>query len=210
MDERTQTIEGFLDALSSSAPTPGGGGVAALAGALAASLGGMVCSLTLGKPKYAAVEGDILRLQRQAAALQKRLTGLIAGDAEAFLPLSRAYGLPTETEAQKAHKAAVMEDALRTAAAVPLEILDCCGETAVLLDELKDVGSAIALSDVGCGAACCRAALESSGLNVYANTKYMKDRAYAETLNGQVRDRMNQFIPLCEAVLDSVAGRMQG
>ncbi|MDR2664773.1 MAG: cyclodeaminase/cyclohydrolase family protein, partial [Oscillospiraceae bacterium] len=90
------TYTEFANALASSSPTPGGGGAAALAGALGVALGSMVGSLTLGKKKYADVQGDIERIMESAAALRGELLALIDGDAAAFEPLSRAYGIPKD------------------------------------------------------------------------------------------------------------------
>ena len=110
----------FLAQLASKAPTPGGGGTAALAGAAGVALGNMVGCLTTGKKKYAAVEADIQALNARAEALRLELEALVQADADAFAPLAAAYGLPKDTPEQAAHKAAVLEAALDGASAVPL------------------------------------------------------------------------------------------
>ena len=144
--------EAFLEDLAGSAPAPGGGGAAALVGAAGAALGNMVGSLTVGKKKYAAVEADILILNRRAVALRKRLEGLVQADADAFTPLAAAYKLPKETPEQQAHKAAVLETALEGACAVPLEIMSACCEGITLAAEYAEKGSVMAVSDAGCAA----------------------------------------------------------
>ena len=101
-----------MESLASKAPAPGGGGAAALVGAVGVALGNMVGSLTVGKKKYAAVEADLRALNARAEVLRRRLEALVQADAEAFLPLAAAYGLPKETPEQQAHKAAVLEQAL--------------------------------------------------------------------------------------------------
>ena len=112
MELTKSSCEGFLESLASKAPAPGGGGAAALVGAAGVALGNMVGSLTVGKKKYAAVEADLRTLNARAEALRRRLEALVQADAEAFLPLAAAYGLPKETPEQQAHKAAVLEQAL--------------------------------------------------------------------------------------------------
>ena len=123
MELTKSSCEGFLESLASKAPVPGGGGAAALVGAAGVALGNMVGSLTVGKKKYAAVEADLRTLNARAEALRRRLETLVQADAEAFLPLAAAYGLPKETPEQQAHKAAVLEQALDGACAMPLEIM---------------------------------------------------------------------------------------
>lgn len=173
----------FMAQLSSNAPTPGGGGAAALMGAMGVALGNMVGSLTLGKKKYADVEREILQLKAQSDDLQTALLALVEKDAAVFAPLAKAYGLPKETEAQRKEKAQVMEQALRAASAVPMEIMERCCEALHLVARFALIGSRLAVSDAGCAAACCRAALNAASLNVLINTKLMADRAYAAQLN---------------------------
>ena len=131
MEMMDKTCKDFLGELASRSATPGGGGAAALVGAVGAALGNMVGCLTAGKPKYAAVEGDILALNQKAAALRARLEGLVEADAAAFAPLAKAYGIPKDDPARPA----VMARALEAAAAVPLEIMEACGEAIALLEE---------------------------------------------------------------------------
>ena len=121
MEMMKRSCEQFLAELAGKAPTPGGGGTAALVGAAGVALGSMVGSLTIGKKKYAAVEADIQALNARAEVLRKELEALVQADAEAFAPLAAAYGLPKDTPEQAAHKAAVLESALDAACAVPLQ-----------------------------------------------------------------------------------------
>lgn len=114
----------FLAQLASKAPTPGGGGTAALVGAAGVALGNMVGCLTTGKKKYAVVEADIQALNARAEALRLELEALVQADADAFAPLAAAYGLPKDTPEQAAHKASVLEAALDGASAVPLQIME--------------------------------------------------------------------------------------
>ena len=122
MNIATQTCTEFLEALASKAPVPGGGGASALVGAVGVALGNMVGNLTVGKKKYADVEADVRALDQRSEALRRKLEALVAADAEVFEPLSRAYGLPKDTEQQRSYKEQVMEQALNTACSVPMEI----------------------------------------------------------------------------------------
>ena len=200
----------FLAALAGKAPTPGGGGTAALVGAAGVALGNMVGSLTTGKKKYAAVEADIQALNLRAAALRKELEALVQADAEAFAPLAAAYGLPKETPEQQAHKAAVLETALDAACAVPLQIMHKCAEGITLVEEYAAKGSVLAVSDAGCAAALCRAALQAASLNVFINTKLMTDRAHAAQLDAQADALLAGYVPRADAVFAQVTAQLRG
>lgn len=179
----------FLEELSSKAPVPGGGGASAAVGAFGAALGMMVANLTVGKKKYAAVEEEILAALEELGKLRDRLVALTDRDAQAFEPLSRAYGLPKNTEEEKATREKVMESALYDASVAPLEIMETVLASMDLLEVLGEKGSRLALSDVGVGILFAQAALEGASLNVFINTRLMKDRGRAEELNGRA-DRM--------------------
>ena len=130
---RDQTIDAFIQELSSKAPIPGGGGASALVGALSASLTHMVGALTVGKPKYAAVEAEMNELLKQTEALTNRFLALMDEDAAAFEPLAQAYRLPKETEEEKASKAIQMEAALKSAVQPPLAIMETCEQALPLI-----------------------------------------------------------------------------
>ncbi|MDR1422638.1 MAG: cyclodeaminase/cyclohydrolase family protein, partial [Coriobacteriales bacterium] len=148
------SCEDFVELLASSAPAPGGGGAAALVAAIGTALGNMVGSLTVGKKRYADVQDDIIALKARADALQRDLIRLVALDAEVFEPLAAAYGLPRETEAEKAYKTEVMETCLKECVAVPIQIMERCCEAIDLHEQFAAKGTAIAISDVGCGVIC--------------------------------------------------------
>ena len=175
----------FLEVLSSKEPVPGGGGASAAVGAFGSALGMMVANLTVGKKKYAEVEDEIIEVREKLSDLQKELVELADADASAFEPLSRAYGLPKETEEQRLEKEKVMEQALYEASVVPLQIMETVLKTEKLLEVLGEKGSRIALSDVGVGILFARAALEGASLNVFINTRLMKNRERAEEMNAR-------------------------
>ena len=195
----------FSERLASKDPVPGGGGACAMAGALGTALGTMVGNLTVGKKKYKDVEADILVAMEKAESLRIRLLELVDGDAEVFEPLSKAYGIPKDDPS----RAAVMESALRLAVSVPLEIMTCCCRAIELHEALCKKGSAIALSDVGVGALFCRAALEGASLNVFINTKYMTDTAYAAETDKKADALLSEYGERAEAVYKKVAARLR-
>jgi formiminotetrahydrofolate cyclodeaminase len=198
------TYTEFTDALASSAPTPGGGGAAALAGALGVALGSMVGSLTLGKKKYADVQDDIERVLESADALRGELYALIDIDASAFIPLAHAYGIPKDDPS----RAGVMEAALREACRPPLDIMRACTRAIELLEELAEKGSALAVSDAGAGAALCGAALEAASLNVYINAKSMTDRDYAAKIISESDALLAEYRPRADKIFSEVRRRL--
>ena len=177
-----KTIEAFLEVLSSKQPVPGGGGASALAGALGNALGRMVGNLTIGKKKYADVEEEI---QGLLSKMQAQFVALADRDAEVFAPLAQCYSLPSATPEEKAYKEKVMEERLLDASCVPLEIMERAVEMLDILEVLGEKGSRLAISDVGVGVQFIRTAVLGAVMNVYINTKSMKNRDKAEDLNAR-------------------------
>ena len=199
-----KNIDKFLAELASSAPTPGGGGAAALCGALGIALGNMVGNLTLGKKKYADAQEDIAELNAKAEALRARFVALVDADAEAFAPLSRAYSIPKDDPARDE----IMEPALLKAAEAPLEIMRKCAEALELISGYAAKGSALAISDAGCAAALCGAAMEAAALNVKINTKSMKNRAVADSINAEMNELLQKYFALSQEIYNDVSGRL--
>ncbi len=197
------TIREFSDALAAKASVPGGGGASALAAALGAALGTMVCNYTVGKAKYAAVEPDIRELMVQAEELREELLACIDGDAEAFEPLSRAYSIPKDDPT----RAEVMEACLRKAASVPMRILELSCRGILLHRELAEKGSSLMASDAGTGVVLCWGAMYGAAMNVRVNTKLMSDRNYADELNQKVDGLMAEHWKIADEVYESVYGR---
>ncbi|MBC6695647.1 cyclodeaminase/cyclohydrolase family protein [Terrisporobacter mayombei] len=194
----------FIEVLASKAAVPGGGGAAALAGAIGMALGSMVCNLTTGKKKYAQYEETIQEILVKAAKLQEELLSMIDKDAEGFYPLSKAYGLPTSTEEEKQYKAETMEKCLKVACEVPMDIVRLCFDSIKLHEELVDKGSKLAISDVGCGVQCLRAAILSGQLNVIINVNSMKDREYAEKIEKECNQLVQDGVKICDEVYQKV------
>ena len=199
----------FVEVLASKAPVPGGGGASALVGAIGTALGNMVGSLTVGKKKYADVEEEMYELKGKADALQKELLHLIERDAEVFEPLSKAYGMPRNTEEEKAEKARVMEIVLKDACSVPMEIMERCCEAIDLIEVFAEKGSTLAISDAGVGATFCKAALEGASLNVFINTKSLKNRETASELNRQANLMLNKYCGMADDIFEEVMGNFK-
>lgn len=199
-----KNIDKFLAELASSAPTPGGGGAAALCGALGIALGNMVGNLTLGKKKYADVQEDIAALNEKAEALRADFAALVDADAEAFAPLSRAYSIPKDDPARDE----IMEPALLRAAEAPMEIMRKCAEALELISGYAAKGSALAISDAGCAAALCGAAMEAAALNVKINTKSMKNRAVADNINAEMNELLQKYFVRSQEIYNDVSGRL--
>ena len=190
----------FIDALAAKQPTPGGGGAAAYVGALGTALGRMVCAYTVGKKKYADVEKEIFGIEKTLKEMQDQLAGMVDRDAAAFKPLSEAYGLPKDAPDREV----IMENALRRAATVPVDVM--CDVCSVIeyLDVLAEKGSRMVISDAGVAAECCKAALRGAALNVYINTKSMTDREYAELIDEQTDAMLKEYVPMADRVYEKV------
>ena len=199
----------FLEVLSSAEPVPGGGGASAAVGAFASALGMMVANLTVGKKKYADVEDEIIEIRGCLEKLREELVMLTDKDAEAFEPLSRAYGLPKETQEQKEEKERIMEKALYEASVVPLQIMQTVFHVMEYLKVLGEKGSKIAVSDVGVAVLFARAALEGASLNIYINTRLMKNREQAEKLNKESDDMIAEARILQEEIYAGVLAKIR-
>lgn len=200
MDMTQESCRKFTSVLASSAPAPGGGGAAALAGALGTALGGMVASLTVGKKKYAAVEVEILSIKEQCDKLQEQLLDQVAADEAGFLPLLEAYQIP-KTDPNRSQ---IMEDATHAACLVPMYIMELCCKSIECLAVLAEKGSRLAVSDAGCGAAICKGALQAASLNVFINTKTMSNRSAAEKLNRQANLMLNKYCPMADDIFETI------
>lgn len=200
-----QEIGTWIETLASKAPVPGGGGASALGGALASALGQMVSNLTIGKKRYADVETEVKEICEHLEKIQKDLLDLADQDAEVFAPLARAYSLPTNTEEERATKDWEMEKNLLEASLVPLQMMGKAIEVLKDLDVLKEKGSKMAVSDVGVASQFARSAVTGAVMNIYINTRSMKDREKAEELNREADALLRDGIYLA----DQIYGRVQ-
>lgn len=200
MDMTMESCRKFVEVLASSEPTPGGGGAAALVGAVGTALGNMVGSLTVGKKKYAAVEEEIVALKAKCDDLQKKLLDCVEKDAVGFEPLAKAYGIPKDNP----DRDTILENATVAACAVPMEIMELCCEAIGYIAVFAEKGSRLAVSDAGCGAICCKAALQSASLNVFINTKSLKNREVAEQMNQKANEMLDTYCALADKVFAEV------
>lgn len=204
MDMTLLSCREFAEKLSSKDPTPGGGGAAALAGALGTALGQMVTSLTIGKKTYAEFEDEMCAIAAGLEDCRNSLLDLVEEDEKAFAPLAAAYAIAKDDP----NRASVLEEATLAACQPPMEMLRTCAAAVKLLPNLAEHGSRLAVSDAGCAAALLRAAMESAALNVKINTRTLQDRAVAESLNKEMQTLLDQSLPVAEAVYASVSKKL--
>ena len=198
----------FLDALASKNPTPGGGGGAALAGALGAALASMVCNLTLGKEKYAAVQSDMETMVAKTEALRLKLTDLVNADEAAYGVLAAAYKLPKEADEQKKARTAAIQKALINATDTPMQIAVACVEVLKLCSPIADKGNLSAVSDAGVGALLAEAGLRSAALNVYINLGAIKDAAFVAKSRQELDALLKGKGELKEQVFQDVVAKL--
>ena len=190
----------FLSKLSGKEPVPGGGGAAALIGALSAALCSMVANLTAGKKKYAQYQEDIERILHEVEKKIWELYSYIDKDAEAFGPLAEAYGIPKE----QPRREEIRQKALQEAAEIPLKLAEALYTLIPILEELEEKGSRLAISDVAVAAVACRAALEGAVMNVFINTGLMKDMEKAALMNRRARELTEEGSRRCQAVYERI------
>ena len=200
MDMTMESCRKFVEVLASDAPAPGGGGAAALVGAIGTALGNMVGSLTVGKKKYADVEAEIIALKEKCDALQTELLDQVPADAEGFIPLAKAYGIPKDDP----NRDTVMEEATIIACKVPVHIMELCCEALDAIAIFAAKGSRLAVSDAGCGAVIVKSALQAASLNVFINTKTLKNREVAEDMNRKANLMLNKYCGIADEIFNEV------
>jgi formiminotetrahydrofolate cyclodeaminase len=198
------SLEEFTVRSASKDPVPGGGGVSALAGSLAASLAEMVTNLTIGKKKYIEYTEELITLREKAESLRKELLACIERDAEAFAPLAEAYSLPKDTEGY----ALKMENCLRDAAKPPFAIMELCKEVIELDERLSVIGSKLAVSDAATSVILAHGAMYGSYMNVIVNTRLMKDKDYAAGVESKAGELLDHYGPKALEIYDSVLRRL--
>jgi formiminotetrahydrofolate cyclodeaminase len=204
-----KTLVAFLDELASSSPAPGGGSVAALAGALGAALTAMVCNLTIGKKKYAAVEGEMKKILAQAEEMRGLFTALIDEDTQAFNKVMEAFSLPKETEPQKALRAAAIREATKEATNVPLEVMKHCIDALALTQQVAASGNVNSVSDAGVSAFMLHAAVEAAALNVRINLNNLNDSEFVGWKTDEMDSLMNTSRMMLEEIQGIVADKLK-
>ena len=203
-----ETCGNFVGVLASKAAAPGGGGASAIVGSIGMALGSMVCNLTIGKKKYAQYDEKIRGILKRAAGLQKELLELVDEDAECFLPLSKAYGMPKETEEEKRLKFETLEKCLKKACTVPVNILKKAYEAIKLHEALVDNCSKLAISDVGVGVQCLKAAIIGAQLNVIININSIKDEEYVRKIKLETEPLVEDGIEVADRVYKKVLSKL--
>ena len=207
MIEKTGLGE-WMDALASKAPVPGGGGASALGGALAAALGQMVANLTVGKKRYADAEEEMQQSLFALNILQMELMALAEKDEEVFAPLAQAYGMPTDTKEQQEEKERVMEERLLAASLVPIQMMEKASAVLDVVGLLEEKGSRMAVSDAGVAAQFARAAIAGAVMNVWINTRSMKNREKAEELNEKAGKLLDEGLAQADAIYGRVMKKL--
>lgn len=205
---KNNSIATFLDDLASERPTPGGGGAAAVSGAIGAALVSMVANLTIGKKNYEAVEEDLKAARAKAEALRAELTAAIEEDVVAFNSVMGAYGLPRATDEEKAKRAEAIQTALKEATLAPLRAVKACFEVIALSAIAADKGNLNVISDAGVAVLAANAGLRSAALNVFINAKAIKDRDFAEKQIAEVNALLAQAAETTEAVYQTVRNKI--
>lgn len=200
MDMTMESCRKFVEVLASDAPAPGGGGAAALVGAIGTALGNMVGSLTVGKKKYAAVEAEIIELKAKCDALQKELLDQVEADEINFVPLAKAYGIPKDDP----NRAQILEEATLVACSTPMKIMELCCQAIEYIAVFAEKGSRLAVSDAGCAAVCCKAGLQAASLNVFINTKTLKNREVADEMNAKALGMLDKYCAMADDIFNTV------
>ena len=194
----------FLDDLASERPTPGGGGAAAVSGAIGAALVSMVANLTIGKKNYEAVREDLEAVNAKAEVLRAELIRAIDEDVVAFNSVMGAYGLPRATDEEKAKRAASIQAALKDATLAPLRAVKACFDVIRLSAAAAEKGNLNVISDAGVAVLSANAGLRSAALNVFINAKAIKDRDFAEKQIAEVNALLAQAAEMTESVYQTV------
>lgn len=182
--DRKDVLENFVAALGSPLPAPGGGGAAAVCGALGTALMNMVANLTIGKKRYAEYEEELVRMRADGEKIADALLDCVRRDAEDFLPLAAAYAIPKDDPSREE----TLERETLRALGAPREMLALILNASAFLSDYSEKGSRLAISDVGCAAALLRAAAEAASLNVYINTRCLKNRQTASEIDTETKE----------------------
>jgi formiminotetrahydrofolate cyclodeaminase len=197
----------WLDELASAAPAPGGGAAAAMLAAVGAALVGMVCNLTIGKPKYAEHEETMLAALVSATELREQAVLLAAEDAVVFGAVSDAYKLPRDTEAGKAVRTEAIQVALVGAAGVPLRTAAVAAAIIGLAERILDGANVNVLSDVAVAASSARAALDAAVVNVEINLAALKDQDSRAALRAEL-DKHSPAAAAADRIVAAVRGKI--
>ena len=198
----------FIDLLASDAPAPGGGSAAALEGAIGAALTAMVCGLTKGKKKFAEFNDLAVEAEVKALALKDRFVDVMDRDTEAFNVVSAAFGMPKETDEEKAARSAAIQKGLEGCTATPFEMMEIAVETLELTDSILGKSNDSAASDLGVSALSLRAAIQGAWLNVLINIGSLKNKELAEDYRAKGEAILAKALPLADKIYNEVLGML--
>ena len=204
MELRKLTVEGFINETASSSPAPGGGSIAALNASSSAALIAMVANLTLGKEKYAAVEGDMKEVAAKAAALKDDFLALIDEDSNAFNKIMAAFKMPKDTDEAKKARSAAIQDATKGAALVTFKVGQKDNELFALAETVITKGNQNAITDGAVAAMNARAAVRGAFLNVKINLGSIQDTLFVEDLKKRMAEIEKEVDAREKALLDQV------
>ena len=204
-DNLSSLCDEFIERLASSAPVPGGGGAAALCGALSAALCSMAGELSKGKKSTMQYSAELEKITKASKEHSERFLKLIDADAAAFEPLSKAYSIPRDVP----ERASVLCEASITACSAPFDILKECLAVSGLLKRTLEICSRIMISDVGCAASICCAAAECAAMNVYVNLPAVKDADKAFQLKSETEEMLRRCTMELEATANAVLNTLK-
>lgn len=204
------TIKNYLDELSSSSPTPGGGNVSAYCGALAASLGIMVCSLTIGKKKYLEVEAEMMKARNKLEAFKEHFLELAVKDNEAFNKVMESYKLPKETDIEKTKRTKKIEEATLEAAKVPVEVINFCRDMLPLINMIAVKGNRNSVSDAGVAALLASVAANGAYLNVVINCSSLKNNVEANELQKNITVIADNIKSESDKIVNTIIQELKG
>jgi methenyltetrahydrofolate cyclohydrolase len=205
----SQTLQEYFNELSSNSPTPGGGNVAAMCGALSSSLGIMVCNLTIGKKKYIDVEQEMMSIKDKLAQFQKKFFELGIKDNEAFNLVMDAFKLPKDTDPEKEIRVKIIEEATIGAAEVPSSVMAACADILPLLKIIIAKGNKNSLSDAGVAASLIGTSAKAAYLNVLINCTSLNNQTIANELKKKADILMDEISKLSEHLVMQVEKAVQ-
>lgn len=205
---KDMTIQTFLDELASKSSTPGGGGAAAVSGAMGAALISMVANFTIGKKGCEDVEEECKEILAKSEQLRSQLTDAINDDVVVFNRVMASYGMPKETDEEKTARTAEIQAALKEATDVPLQCAKLCREVINLSQPIADKGNNNVISDAGVAVLAGYAGLRSAALNVYINIGGIKDKEFADDRRQQLESLLDGMDTLKESIYELVKSKL--
>lgn len=205
------TVTQFADAVASDAPAPGGGSVAALEGSIGAALTAMVANLTQGRKKYAPYAEYAAEVEEKGNALRARLLDVMDRDTTAFNVVSAAFGMPKETDGQKAARSAAIQEGLKGCTKTPMEMMELCADAAALAASLLEHGfNDTSASDLGVAFLSLKAGIQGAWLNVLINIGSIKDEAFAAEYRAKGETLLARALPLCDSCFRKLTDMVGG